>query len=109
MNKAFTKQKEILLSDGWVMLPDGFKGIELRHSKPAKREKTDTIDGKKVPTGVYEDIVETNSLYFPKVSQALKRYLELVQVEATDIKDLSERTNRVYDVIERIDKEFKQF
>lgn len=91
-NEIFTKLKleRIPLSDGYFLLPDGFRGIVLQKETEKTRVKKD---------GTEEKYIHFETIYQPSVSKVLNRYLELSMSECKDIKELKEKVEQVEKVI----------
>lgn len=101
MNKTFKNNKKIELSEGWHLEPDGFNGIVLIFSE--KRER------KNKKTGELEDYIYEDRWHHPRISQSLKEYVKLTQNSSKTIEEILEKTDKIYTLLERMDKEFKQF
>ena len=108
-NKTFTNSKKIELDNSWYIEPDGDSGIILTFHEPRKREKTTKVDGKTVKTGEVEDYIFTDVTYHTRIAQALRRYVDISQNNIKSLEELLEKTEKINEVINRIDKEFKQF
>jgi ribosomal protein S19E (S16A) len=94
MNKAFTKSKEIVLDSNYKIISDSDSGVVLVF-KTTKVNKKDEI----VP---YEEM-----FYYPRVAQALRKYADITL--NTDLDNLNSNLEKVYLIINKIDKEFNQF
>ena len=101
MNKTFKNNKKIELSEGWHLEPDGFNGIVLVFSE--KRER------KNKKTGELEDYIYEQPYYHPRIVGALKEYVRVTQNSSKTIEEILEKTDKIYTLLERMDKEFKQF
>ena len=101
MNKAFTKNKVIELDSNWNLRSDGDYGIILTFSE--NRQKEDKKTGELI-TFLFED-----KYYFPRIAQALKHYATATINESDCVLDIISNSKKVYDLIEKLDKEFKQF
>lgn len=101
MNKTFKNNKKIELSEGWHLEPDGFNGIVLVFSEKRERKnkKTDEL----------EDYIYEDRWHHPRISQSLKEYVKLTQNSSKTIEEILEKTDKIYTLLERMDKEFKQF
>ena len=101
MNKTFKNNKKIELSEGWHLEPDGFNGIVLVFSEKRERKnkKTDEL----------EDYIYEDRWHHPRISQSLKEYVKLTQNSSKTIDEILEKTDKMYTLLERMDKEFKQF
>lgn len=100
MNKAFTKSKKILLSENYYVAPDNAHGVVLVNHFDIEAGDEDLE--------VFTKTIE-NKLYFPRVAQALRKYVDLELIFEDSIEELIEKTEKVYALIESIDKNFKQF
>ena len=101
MNKAFTKNNKIELDDKYSLTPDSDYGIILTFSEIRQRKNKETKET--------EDYLFTSHWFFPKISQALNQYVKLTQNSSTSIENILDEANRIGKVIDRIDREFKQF
>lgn len=101
MNKTFKNNKKIELSEGWYLEPDGFNGIVLVFSEARER--------KNKKTGELEDYIYEDRWHHPRISQSLKEYVKLTQNSSKTIDEILEKTDKIYTLLERMDKEFKQF
>ncbi len=96
MNKAFTKEKELVLDEKYKIIPDSDYGVILIVLTEKENKK-----GEVVP---FEQ-----KYYFTRIAQALRKWSDLTLNSSTTLKLLWAKTDTVYDIIDRIDKEFKQF
>jgi hypothetical protein len=101
MNKIFTKKNRIELDDYWYIESDGGNGIQLVFHEPRKRTKKGT--------DVEENYIFEDVFYFNRVVQALKHYCNKTQNSSKDLKDILEKTDKIYNILEKLDKEFRQF
>jgi hypothetical protein len=92
MNEVFKKSKNIILDDKYSLEPDGFKGITLVFSELRKRTKKDETE----EMYTFED-----RWYYPKLSQVLKKYLSLKQMEAGSLEELLSKVIEVESIIEQ--------
>lgn len=95
MNELFkkTKSKSFQLDNEFRLTPDGFKGLVLQ--REIEKEGKDKEGNSKI-------IIQTESFYFPKISQTLKKYLELKSCDAKSIEELKEIVLKVEKTIESI-------
>ena len=102
MNNIFKKAKkeEIILDDNFKMSHDSFKGIILTFSEMREKEKK---------TGEKEQYLYEEPRYFATVGQALKRYVELSQNSAKDLKEIVEKTDKILAVVEEFRTKFKNW
>jgi len=100
-NKAFTKSKELVLDDNYVIKPHNVSGIMLIFTE--ERTRTREIDGKQ------EKYIFKDTWYFTRIAQALRMYTDLEMVDLESIEDLIEKSERIYKLIDQLDKTFKQF
>lgn len=101
MNKVFKNTEKIELDFNWSLIPDGYNGIVLIFSE--KRER------KNKKTGELEDYIYEDRWHHPRISQSLKEYVKLTQNSSKTIDEILEKTDKIYTLLERMDKEFKQF
>ena len=107
MNNIFKKQDKIVLDDNWYLEQDGGSGVCLVFHEPRTREK---VDDKKVKTGETEDFIFEDRRYYPTVHQTLSRYFELSQnAPSKDLKELSERTNKLFKIIEEFRDKYRNW
>ena len=95
MNEVFKKlnSERIELTDGYVLLPDGFNGIVLqRETEKTRRKKNETE----------EKYTHTETIYQPTISKTLTRYLQLTASEAKSIGELKDVVLRVENKINQI-------
>jgi len=109
MNQAFLKSKKIVLDADWYLMPDNDHGVVLVFHEMRTRDKIEKIDGKQVKTGETEPFLFEEKYYYPRVAQALKEYVEETQNKCTSLERIIEVNDKIFSLIERIDKEFKQF
>lgn len=109
MNKAFTKSKELVLDHNWKIQPDGDNGVVLIFAEHREKETIKIVNGKKTKTGLYEPFWFEDKFYFPRIAQALKHYATATINESDCLLDIIANSKKVYDLIEKLDKEFKQF
>lgn len=101
MNKVFTRTNKIILDDCYQLESDSDSGLILVFSEPRKRtSKT---------TGLEEDYIFFDRLYFPRISQALTKYVDLTQNNSKTLEELLTKVDDIYAIIKRIDLEFQQF
>jgi hypothetical protein len=95
MNEIFTKlnSERIELTDGYVLLPDGFNGIVLQRETEKIRTKKDKTE---------EKYIHTETIFQPTISKTLTRYLQLTTSEAKSIEELRDIVLRVEDKINQI-------
>jgi len=93
MNKIFKETQKITLDDNYYLEPDQFKGLVLVFHEQRVREKKD---------GGTEGYEFEERYYFPKLSQTIRRYSELVLNASNDITDLLGRVERLEQVIHRL-------
>lgn len=101
MNKAFTKSKVIKLDNNWVITSDGETSIKLVFSEMRQR--------KNKTTGEIENFLYEEPRWYTRISQSLKAYLDLSQNSSDSIEELITKTDYIVGVIDRIDRDFKQF
>ena len=96
MNKAFTKTKKIELDSNWSISPDSDSGVVLVFKTTKENKK-----GEVVP--------HEESFYYPRIAQALRFYADKNINSSKSIEEAIAIGNKVYQLIEKLDKEFKQF
>jgi len=101
MNKIFTKKNRIELDNSWYMESDGASGIQLVFHEPRKRVKKGTEEE--------EDYIFEDIFYFTRVVQALRHYCDANQNSAKNLEEILEKTDKIYNILEKLDKEFRQF
>ena len=101
MNKAFTKSKVIELDEDWYLKSDGASGVELTFVEARERKDKNT--------GLLEPYLFQEKFYFPRIAQALRHYATATINESDCLLDIISNSKKVYDLIEKLDKEFKQF
>lgn len=100
-NKAFTRTNKIVLDNLYHLESDSDSGIVLTFEEPRKRtSKT---------TGLEEDFIFVDRWYFTRISQALTKYVDLTQNSSKSLEDLLSKIDKVYKVIDTINKDFKQY
>jgi hypothetical protein len=111
MNKLFKKagKEVIILDENYALSHDGFKGVVLTFSEEREREKETKIEGKKVKTGDVEKYLFEEKYYYATVGQAIKRYVELSQNSAKDLKEIVEKTDKILVVVEEFRTKFKNW
>jgi hypothetical protein len=100
MNNLFKQSKKqvVELDEFFTLSPDADSGLVLTFSEPRKREK---VDDKKVKTGETEDFIFEQRWFYPRLHQALGKYLELSQnAPSKTVEELVERTNKLFKIIE---------
>ena len=101
MNKSFTKSKELILDKNYKITPDSDSGVILVFSE--MREKLNK------KTGLLEPFLFIERFFYPRISQALRYYSAKAINDAKSIKEAIERSELVFNLIEKLDKEFKQY
>ncbi len=102
MNKAFTKSKELVLDEKYKITPDSDSGVILVFTEA--RIKTDK------KTGLKEPFIFVENHYFTRIAQALRYYaLKVINSNVSSIDECILINDSVFKLIDRIDKEFKQF
>jgi hypothetical protein len=101
MNKTFTKSAKIELDSNWHLTSDGDSGIVLTfHEIRQRKNKT---------TNKEEDFLFEEKYYYTRIAQALIKYVDMVQNSSKSLDELFEKTESLNSVINKIDKEFKQY
>lgn len=96
MNNAFTKSKELVLDENYKIIPDGDNGVILIFLTEKKNKKDELVP--------FEE-----KYYFTRIAQALKKYCDLSLNNDLGLGLIIEKSDKIYQLIENIDKEFKQF
>jgi len=97
MNKAFTKTKELVLDENHKIIPDPDNGVILVCIGDPKINKKG-------------ELVENKTEYcYPRIAQALRKYADLILNDSVTVSALVKSLNRVYYIIDELDKTFKQF
>lgn len=100
MNNIFKNKKMIQLNNNYTLTSDGFNGIVLTFSEPRKRIKKDKTE---------EDFIFGQHYYYPRVNQALNKFVELSHTNFKDLEDLKNKVDNTFKAIEEFNKNFKQF
>lgn len=100
MNSVFKNAgaKKINLDEEFYLSPDENYGLMLTQEVVKIRKKVDKETKK--PTGEEEEYLGTERWYFPKLSQAVNKYIQLSGNEATSIVELREILLRIENTIE---------
>ena len=102
MNKEFTNSNEIKLSEKWKLTPDSDNGIILIFSEQRKR--------KNKKTELEENFIFEDKYYFPRICQALRYFVSKeLNNNNNSIQDVIIKSEKLYDLIDEIDINFKQF
>lgn len=102
MNNIFKKDKVIILDDKYSLLPDGVSnGVILQLNGSRERKKKNSEET--------EEYIYTQNQYFSRINQALNKYVEITQNDFSDLKDLIERTSKIYQTIEELNITFNQY
>jgi len=101
MNKAFTKEKELILDYNYKIVPDSDNGVILVFTDI--RTKKDSKTNELVPFDFKQEY------HYPRIAQALRKYSDLTLNEHRDFDSLIQKLNDVYLTIDNIDETFKQF
>ena len=109
MNKAFKKTKKIVLDSSYDITPDSGSGVVLTFTETRMKETIIKQNNKKIHTGLFEPFLFTEKLYFPRIAQALRHYCNATLNNNDSIIEVISKAEKVYEIIEKIDKEFKQF
>ena len=100
-NKTFTNSKVIELDNKFYIKSDGDSGIVLVFHEPRKRENK--------KTGELEDYIFESKTYHPRIAQALKEYVNQSLNSSKTFKEIIEKEDKIFDLINNLDKTFKQF
>jgi sugar-specific transcriptional regulator TrmB len=97
MNNAFSKAKILVLDENHLIKPDNSNGVILVKT-------TERFDDEKLET-----VTTKQEFYYPRIAQALRKYVDLEMLVDDDIEALTEKIDAVYALIDSIDRTFKQF
>lgn len=100
MNKAFTNNSIISLDSNHHITSDGDNGCVLTFHE--LREKTNK-QGKK------EEFLYEGKVYHPRICQSLRYYIDKTQNSSKSLEELAERLEYNTTLLERLDKEFRQY
>ena len=100
MNNLFKSAgtRRISLDEKFYLAPDENYGLMLTQEVVKIRKKVDKETKK--PTGEEEEYTATEKYYFPRLSQAVNKYIQLSGNEATSIEELKEILLRIENTIE---------
>ncbi len=100
MNNVFKNAgtKRIDLDEKFYLAPDENYGLMLTQEVVKIRKKVDKETKK--PTGEEEGFLATEKFYYPRLSQAINKYIQLSGNEATSIEELKEILLRIENTIE---------
>jgi hypothetical protein len=96
MNKAFKKSKELVLDENYKIISDSDNGVVLVFQTTRVNKKDETVP--------HEEL-----MYYPRIAQALRHYSNMVINNSESLDDCIYKSESVYNLIKRLDKEFKQF
>jgi len=100
MNKAFTKSKVLVLDANYLIKPDNANGVILLFTEERLRTKEDKT---------LENWTFKEEFNYPRIAQALRAYVDRELIDDDNIEDLIEKAERLYALIDKLDKTFKQF
>jgi hypothetical protein len=102
MNNIFKESKKgIQLDSEFSLEPDGFNGVTLvKKTVKVKGEKADNPG---------EEFVDEDRHYYPRLAQALEKYLMESQKQSKTVDEILLKTECCLKTIEKIDKEFLQY
>ncbi len=100
MNNVFKNAgtRRIELDDKFHLAPDENYGLMLTQEVVKIRKKVDKTTKK--ATGETEEYLGTEKYYFPRLSQAVNKYIQLSGNEVTSIEELKEILLRIENTIE---------
>lgn len=99
MNRVFTKSNKIELDEKWYLVSDGDSGIILTFHE--------VREGKR--NGVLEKYEFIEPFYYTRIVQALSGYVTKSQAKCDSLEQILEITQRIFALLEKLDKEFRQF
>lgn len=101
MNKAFKNSIRIELDSNWFIESDGDNGVILTF-----REIRERVNKK---TEEKEEYMFEDKFYYPRIAQALRAYVNKALNNSSSIQEIVEKEDLILSLIDKIDKEFKQF
>jgi hypothetical protein len=96
MNKAFTKSKEIVLDENYKIIPNTDNGVILVFKTIRVNKKDETVPNEEL-------------FYYPRIAQALRHYADKTINKSESLAHCIYKSELVCNLINRLDKEFKQF
>ena len=96
MNKAFKTGKLLKLDESNFIKPDNNNGVVLVTTQDKYNDDLELVTTKQ-------------ELHFPRVAQALKAYVDAEILVEDSIEKMIVNLDRLYNLIDSIDKTFKQF
>lgn len=101
MNNAFKNTNMISLDSSHHITSDGENGVCLTFHEVRKREK--------VKTGETEEYLYEQKLYYPRICQAIRYYIDKTQNSSNSLEELATKLEYNKELLEKIDQDFKQF
>jgi len=96
MNRSFTKSKEIVLDENYKIIPDTDNGVILVLKTTRVNKKNEIVPNEEL-------------FYYPRIAQALKHYADKRINKSESIAHCIYKSESVYNLINKLDREFKQF
>ena len=100
MNKTFKNKNKIELNSEYYIESDGGKGVCLVYHQMRER---------KTKTGETENFLFEDRTYYTRLVQSLKAYVDFTENESKDLKELLAKVDYNTELLNRLDKIFKQF
>ena len=101
MNNTFKQKAQLDLDDNWHLTSDSDSGVVLTFHEIRRR--------KNKKTGEEEEFLFEDKYHYPRVAQSLRKWSQMVENSTESIDKILENSEKVLEVINRIDREFKQF
>ena len=101
MNKTFLKTQKLDLDSNWYLEPDSDSGIVLVFHEIRQKTKKDT--------NKEEDFLYEEKRFYPRIAQALTKYIDATQNNSETLQEILDKTDKLNKLVEKLDKEFKQF
>lgn len=105
MNNAFKQNKILVLSENYLIKPDNANGVVLVFSEERTRTKYDDI----LDESHEEKYTFKEEYHYPRVAQALRKFVDMEIMVEENIETMIDKSDKLYSLIDKIDKTFKQF
>lgn len=100
MNNAFKQNKILKLDANYLIKPDNNNGVVLVFTEDRERTKED---------GSKEKFTFKEEFNYPRIAQALRKYVDRELMVEDSIDEMIASADRIYTLIDKIDRTFKQF
>lgn len=100
MNTIFKSKAKVEIDSNYYLTTDTFNGVCLVQHYPAKKKNK---EGKEV------DYTAEDRWYFPMVSQALNKYVELKQIILPEITEMLEVQKEVLSILDDFRTKYKNW